>query len=134
MRKIKYIAYAKEYNKIVQVDRLGLNSDGSVQEILFSYRELGEDSDEWTDLQAGQFSLEEFIGQYDVEGEEIYTGYIVSFTTNIYLRDYVGVVEWSDQASSYVIRAKDHYDEYFNEINSLKVIGNIYKNKELLDE
>ena len=36
MRPLKYKAYLKDYNKIVDVDRLGLNWDGSVQEIIVS--------------------------------------------------------------------------------------------------
>ena len=56
MRVIKYKAYIKEYDKVVDVDRLGLNWDGSVQEIIVSYKDL-DGTNEWTDFQAGQFEL-----------------------------------------------------------------------------
>ena len=50
MRSLKYKAYIKEYDKVIDVDRLGLNWDGSVQEIIVSEKEL-EGKDEWTDFQ-----------------------------------------------------------------------------------
>lgn len=40
MRSLKYRAYIKDYNKVVNVDRLGLNWDGSVQEIIVSEKDL----------------------------------------------------------------------------------------------
>lgn len=130
MRKIKYRAYAKEYNKIVQVDRLGLNSDGSVQEILFSYKELGEDSNEWTDLQAGQFELLEFTGQYDKEGKEIYTEYILQFSNGN-----LGEVIWSNLRAGFDVAFDNAMPEELdhNLANNCKVVGNIYENKELLE-
>lgn len=33
-----------------------------------------------------------------------------------------------------IVSAKDHYNEYFNEINNLRILGNIYENKELINE
>lgn len=74
--------------------------------------------------------LLEFTGHYDIEGNEIYTGYIVSFSASN--QNYVGVVEWDNASASYVLKAKNHYNEYFNEVDNLKVIGNIYENKELI--
>lgn len=52
MRLLKYKAYIKEYDKVIDVDRLGLNWDGSVQEIIVSYKDL-DGTNEWTDFQAG---------------------------------------------------------------------------------
>ena len=156
MRKIKYRAYAKEYNKIVQVDRLGLNSDGSVQEILFSYKELGEDSNEWTDLQAGQFELLEFTGQYDIESKEIYSGYIVRFTVpnptgyESYDGEWVDTTE-EEPCGEVVFKDGCYCVKYpngellpFNTptseankapiIKMFEVLGNVYENKELLEK
>lgn len=65
-----------------------------------------------------------------MDGNEIYTGYIVSFSAS--RQNYVGVVEWDKDATSYVLRAKDHFNEYFNEVDDIKILGNIYENKELL--
>ena len=67
-----------------------------------------------------------------MDGNEIYTGYIVSFSAS--RQNYVGVVEWDNASASYVLKAKNHYNEYFNEVDNLKVIGNIYENKELINE
>ena len=70
MRPLKYKAYIKEYDKVVSVDRLGLNWDGSVQEIIVSEKEL-EGKDEWTDFQKEQFELMQYTGCKDKNGIEI---------------------------------------------------------------
>ncbi|WP_180385110.1 YopX family protein [Campylobacter concisus] len=78
-----------------------------------------------------KIELLEFTEYYDMDGNEIYTGYIVSFSAS--RQNYVGVVEWDKDATSYVLRVKDHYNEYFNEVDNIKILGNIYENKELLN-
>lgn len=78
-----------------------------------------------------KIELLEFTRYYDIEGSEIYTGYIVSFEASN--KNYVGVVEWDNNSASYILKAKNHYAEYFNEVDNIKIIGNIYENKELLD-
>lgn len=42
--------------------------------------------------------------------------------------------EWDKDAASYVLKARNHYNEYFNEVDNLRVLGNIYENKELINE
>jgi len=156
MRKIKYKAYVKEYDRIILIDRLGLNYDGTTQEVLFSRRELGEDSDEWTDLQAGQFELLEFTGHYDIDGNEIYEGYIVRFAipNPTGYENYDG--EWVDTTQEepcgevvfkdgcYCVKYPNGELLPFNTptsetnkapiIELFEVIGNTHQNKELLDD
>lgn len=153
MRNIKYKAYIKEYDKVVDVDRLGLNADGSVQEIIVSEKEL-EGKDEWTDFQAGQFELMEFTGHYDIDGNEIYEGYIVRFAipNPTGYENYDG--EWVDTTQEepcgevvfkegcYCVKYPNGELLPFNTPTSetnkapimelFEVIGNIYENKELL--
>lgn len=144
MREIKFKAYAKAYNKIVNVDRLGLNSDGTAQEIIVTERELGEyDSDEWTDLQAGEFELLQYTGLKDKNGAEIYEGDILELRANPFnkKRDLFQVVfkdggfrdEWNNYIGQYLppdIRNRQGGRVRLNE--ACEVIGNIYENPELL--
>ena len=135
MRNIKYKAYIKDYHKIVDVDRLGLNSDGSIQEIIVSEKEL-EGKDEWTDFQAGQFELMEFINLYDKKGIEIYTGNIVRIVTTQTNDKRIGEVIYYKGNAMYLVETtmEDCFTFMSQDIKSVEVLGNIYQNKELLDD
>lgn len=77
------------------------------------------------------FDVMQYTGIKDIHCCRIFEKDIVSFTAS--KRNYKGIVEWDSNAASYVLKAKDHYNEYFNEVDNLKVLGNIYEDKELLD-
>lgn len=136
MRSLKYKAYIKEYDKIVDVDRLGLNWDGSVQEIIVSTKEL-DGKDEWTDFQAGQFALMEFTGFKDTNKNEVYTGYVIECDAKYNVKAIQGFrakVVWDHIYATFGI---DHPNEGFFplwNICGFTIIGNIYQNKELLDD
>ena len=135
MREIKFKAYAKAYNKIVNVDRLGLNSDGTAQEIIVAERELGEyDSDEWADLQAGEFELLQYAGLKDKNGKEIYEGDIVSFKSAHSNYDYktIGEVVWYCGEAAFLVECNGEIFKHFDEIREIEVLGNVYENPELL--
>lgn len=143
MRVIKYKAYIKEYDKVVDVDRLGLNWDGSVQEIIVSYKDL-DGTNEWTDFQSGQFELMQYTGEKDKNGKEIYDGYILKLDRDELLKNLepedvpddtlIQVVTFEDGA--FVTRSRS--GRIWGSVGGMfeygEVIGNIYKNKELLDE
>jgi len=136
MRDIKYKAYIKNYDKIVDVDRLGLNSDGSVQEIIVSDKEL-DGTNEWTDFQAGQFELMEFTGQHDNEGNEVHTGHIIKCSTkhNVkVIQNFCAEVIWDSHYSTYgIVHPTEDFFPLWD-IYNYKIIGNVYQNKELLNE
>ena len=135
MRPLKYKAYLKDYNKIVDVDRLGLNWDGSVQEIIVSTKEL-EGKDEWTDFQAGQFELMEFINPYDKKGIEIYTGNIVRIVTTQTNDKRIGEVIYYKGNAMYLVETtmEDYFTFMSQDIKSVEVLGNIHENRELLND
>ena len=135
MRPLKYKAYLKDYNKIVDVDRLGLNWDGSVQEIIVSEKEL-EGKDEWTDFQAGQFELMEFINLYDKKGIEIYTGNIVRIVTTQTNDKRIGEVIYYKGNAMYLVETtmEDFFTFMYADITEVEIIGNIFQNGELLSK
>lgn len=137
MRNIKYKLYSPSWNKVFRVTNIAFNEQGLIKTVSVPMKDaLPEhygDTDLILDLYPkDKIELLEFTGHYDMDGNEIYTGYIVSFSASN--PNYIGVVEWDKDAASYVLKAKNHYNEYFNEVDNLKVIGNIYENKELINE
>ena len=135
MRPLKYKAYLKDYNKIVDVDRLGLNWDGSVQEIIVSTKEL-EGKDEWTDFQAGQVELMEFINLYDKKGIEIYTGNIVRIVTTQTNDKRIGEVIYYKGNAMYLVETtmEDYFTFMYADITEVEIIGNIFQNRDLLSK
>ena len=133
MRPLKYKAYIKEYDKVVSVDRLGLNWDGSVQEIIVSEKEL-EGKDEWTDFQKEQFELMQYTGCKDKNGIEIYDGYIVKITLTETQKARRGEVIYYDDNACYLVKTAN--EEYFTfmsaDICEIEVLGNKYENKGLV--
>jgi hypothetical protein len=135
MRSLKYKAYIKEYDKVIDVDRLGLNWGGSVQEIIVSEKEL-EGKDEWTDFQAGQFELMQYTGCKDKNGVEIYDGYIVKITLTETQKTRRGEVIYYDDNACYLVETAN--EEYFTfmsaDICEIEVLGNIFQNRDLLSK
>nr|DAU39282.1 MAG TPA: YopX protein [Caudoviricetes sp.] len=138
MRKIKYKLYHPEYGKIFRVVNIAYNKDEFIKSVTVPMKDVLPEHYGDTDLVLDfypkhKIELLEFTGHYDIDGIEIYTGYIVSFIASGD-RSFIGAVEWNNSSASYVIKAKNHYQEYFNEVKNLKVLGNIYENKELINE
>ncbi|OUT06837.1 hypothetical protein B9N65_01265 [Campylobacter concisus] len=136
MRNIKYKLYYPAQKKILRVVSVKFNEAGLIETVAVPMKdalpEYYGDTDLILDLYPkDKIELLEFTEYYDMDGNEIYTGYIVSFSAS--RQNYVGVVEWDKDATSYVLRVKDHYNEYFNEVDNIKILGNIYENKELLN-
>lgn len=137
MRNIKYKLYYPSQERVFRVVTIVFDKLGLIESVAIPLKDVLPEQYGNTDLildlyPKDKIELLEFTGHYDLEGNEIYTGYIVSFSASN--QNYVGVVEWDNSSTSYVLKAKNHYNEYFNEVDNLKVIGNIYENKELINE
>ena len=137
MRNIKYKLYSPSWNKVFRVTNIAFNEQGLIETVAIPMKDaLPEhygDTDLVLDLYPkDKIELLEFTGQYDLEGNEIYTGYVISFVVND--KTYTGVIEWSNEYASFLVKTKDYYEEYLNEIDEILVLGNIYENKELINE
>lgn len=96
MRNIKYKLYSPSWNKVFRVTNITFNEQGLIETVAVPMKDaLPEhygDTDLVLDLYPkDKIELLEFTGQYDIEGKEIYSGYIVSFMVND--KTYTGVVE-----------------------------------------
>ena len=137
MRNIKYKLYYPSQERVFRVVNIVFDKLGLIESVAIPLKDVLPEQYGNTDLimdlyPKDKIELLEFTGHYDIEGNEIYTGYVVSFSASE--RYYVGIVEWDKDAASYVLKAKNHYNEYFNEVDNLRVLGNIYENKEVINE
>lgn len=137
MRNIKYKLYSPSWNKVFRVTNIAFNKQGLIETVAVPMKdalpEYYGDTNLVLDLYPkDKIELLEFTGHYDIDGNEIYTGYIVSFMVND--KTYIGVIEWSNEYASFLVKTKDYYEEYLNEIDEIIVLGNIYENKELLND
>ena len=128
MREIEFRAWLKEYQKMVQVIDLD-----------FEYRQIG--VDDFKSREYGTYlfinfrniELMQYTGLKDKNGVKIFEGDIVKCG-----KDIVCEVAWSEYMSKFIlINIKDEIECFSltnNEVNIREVIGNIYENKELLNE
>ena len=108
-----------------------------------SYKDL-DGTNEWTDFQAGQFELMQYTGEKDKNGKEIYDGYILKLDRDELLKNLepedvpddtlIQVVTFKDGAFVARSRSGRTWGSVGGMFEYGEVIGNIYKNKELLDE
>lgn len=100
---------------------------------------LSYDGIAFDEVPASDFILMQSTGIKDKNGKEIFEGDIVKFHDEY--QSYTGVVTYMDTYASFVVMDKDVHEytfEYIEEwyclLSELEVIGNIYKNTELLGE
>lgn len=72
-------------------------------------------------------TLSRFTGLKSQSGQEIYEGDIVKHP------DFVSVVEWNNALAGFNVKAPHNFWNGYS-FGHLKVIGNIYENKELLND
>ena len=75
----------------------------------------------------------QYTGLKDKNDKKIYEGGIVCFNT-LYNEHYIGEVRYFEDSASFFIIVKGHCRECLDDVYALEVLGNIYENKELLDE
>lgn len=136
MNNLKFRAYIKSIQKIVNVTEIDFNNKMLTLNIATN-KVYPETSYWWkeTELAFSQVIIMQSTGLKDKNGKEIFEGDIVQYLDGEY--SFIGVVK----ISAFGIYAKNKYDNYnfedFADENTkeadVAVIGNIYENKELLE-
>ena len=125
----KFRAWHKPWEEIGKVKRIRFDDEGNVTTVLFEGKILG------VNEKIDEIKLMQSTGLKDKNGKEIFEGDIV---------DYKGrkaVVKWHGSYASFIYRFVDELQERKSEWKPLylayyhfEVIGNIYENKELLED
>lgn len=129
MKNVKFKAFIKDENKVVDV-----------KELSFKYDEVVYESGRYTEVRRFKdVELMQLTGFKDKKGTEIYEGYIVEFKYPYDKRIKTkGVIVWNDDKACFGISMKETTEQYelyrVTAENYLTVIGNIYANPELLEE
>ena len=128
MRELKFRAFDTEANSYAK-DPILVDNFGNV------YVVCEEASDKrGTCLITGKPNviLEQYTGLKDKNGKEIYEGDIV---LNTYYDDNERyIVKWYNDAVAFGMQSLEDADDYKLPLESLKVVGNIHENPELLEE
>lgn len=161
MRNIKYKLYSPSWNKVFRVTNIAFNEQGLIETVAVPMKDALPEYYGDTDFilalyPKDKIELLEFTGHYDIDGNEIYEGYIVRFAipNPTGYENYDG--EWVDTTQEepcgevvfkegcYCVKYPNGELLPFNTptsetskapiIELFEVIGNIYENKELLDE
>lgn len=129
MKNVKFKAYIKDENKIVDV-----------KELSFKYDEVVYESGRYTEVRRFKdVELLQITGLKDMEDIEIYEGYIVEFKYPYDKRIKTkGIIVWNDDKACFGISMKETTEQYelykVTAENYLTVIGNVYQNSNLLED
>lgn len=138
MREIKYRAYLKKSNQMVNVKSIHFGTNKIIVGYSKSKTNYGNYSVSFDDIE-----LMQFTGLYDKNGKEIYEGDILQHEYNYCDKTDRYIVKWDGDNLQFVFEnivkkntymaLEDFYDDYNGEY-SISIIGNMYENSDLLGE
>jgi uncharacterized phage protein (TIGR01671 family) len=133
MGEFRFRAWYPENKKIYEVAKIDIWGDPD-QAIC----DLASEDEELFDIYLCEVVLMQYTGRKDINGKEIFEGDIVSFDdctsteSGYWERGCIGVVEWCNETVSFEVSNR-HSAESYEVLDECVVIGNIYKNPELLE-
>ncbi len=136
MREIKFRAWDKRDEEMYTPTNIMLSNSKKVwiadKKVFNDMRHLVEEESKFRNI-GDSAVLMQFTGLKDKRGEEIYEGDILAEKEGKKYRT-VGLVIWSEKEVCYILRLKDSWD-VLDKVNEeyCEVIGNVYKNSELLE-
>lgn len=133
MREIKFRAWHKKLQKILEIDSIEMDiyKAGKISTL------TGYDKDTWiNNINIEDIELLEYTGIKDVDGVEIYEGDIVEkeFMEPWIEEKLIGVVEMIEGCWCVVNDKKKVAKNLWSETDVNRIIGNVYENKNLLEE
>ena len=128
MRPIKFRAYLKDINKMVEVNEINWYENSDDKGNISSIRYAGETkyAHHYFEFDPNDVILMQYTGYKDMKGREVYEGDIVRYYDDIY------EVKWM-WAGFYIHSLQNGFDELATNENFVEVIGNIYENPDLLE-
>ncbi len=132
-REIKFRAWLKDEKKMIDVRAIDFDDDGNI--ICVNYPE----GKSYSGYDGDNIELMQYTGLKDKNGNEIYEGDIVKGTkrngTKYWEINFISVVKFTNEnkKSKFNIYVNEYKEFDFSACFGLEVIGNIYENKELLE-
>lgn len=122
MREIKFRAFFKVDGRIYEV----LNIDFANKEAALWDKETAVNFEASFD----EIELMQYTGRNDVNGVEIYDGYLVKFYSGEGQKPIKGIVEFDNNSCFYVCEVGDYIYPFMTTFG-FEVLGNIYENPNL---
>ena len=123
----KFRAWHKTWEEMGEVKRIRFDDEGDVCTVLFKGKTLG------TNTPVDEIKLMQSTGLKDKNGKEIFEGDIVKMSKDVYSEPtYYEVVR--HRGGAYRLESKQHGCELWLRHTNCEVVGNIYENRELLED
>ena len=123
-RPIKFRAYIKNINKMVEVNEINWDEKGNISSI--GYPSQTKYVNHYLEFDPNNVILMQYTGYKDMRGKEVYEGDIVKYYNDIYQVKWIWV-------GFYIRSIQGGFDELATTENLIEVIGNIYEKPELLE-
>lgn len=123
---VRYRAWHKTWEEMGEVKRIRFDDDGNVSTVLFVGKDFGENA------KIDEIVIMQSTGLLDKNGKEIFEGDILGTKDGLLN----GVVEYRSDLGMWTnsLIRYNNFERLCTVANSREIIGNIYENKDILEE